>query len=143
MNPGASHWFEAFSLQQAGGWKKIRVEFYLSPIITNINWWGLVETFFQENLGWFCYRHRKTQEVSTLAPNSRIFVNAFDDPNTWMCYSRSRWTKYLEKMTTVSTYGGHLHLGKWADNGIPKIRNVIKTIIILAQNILHLSVYKL
>lgn len=39
--------------------------------------------------------------------------------------------------------GGHLHLGKGADNGIPKIRNVMKTVIILAQNILHLSVYKL
>lgn len=40
-------------------------------------------------------------------------------------------------------HGGHLHVGKGADNGIPKIRNVMKTVIILVQNILHLSVYKL
>lgn len=34
-------------------------------------------------------------------------------------------------------HGGYLHLGKGADNGIPKIRNVMNIVIILAQNILY------
>lgn len=49
--------------------------------------------------------------------------------------------KILENGLCEQIHRGHIHLGKGAEDRIPRIiRNVMKTTIILTQNILHLSV---